>query len=83
MDCNQCGVCCTEISISTQYPGHPNGKPAGVTCQWLDSNKLCMLFNSRFRPAICSSFKADPEICGTNGEEATKLIRWYEKETRP
>ncbi|UNI71439.1 YkgJ family cysteine cluster protein [Burkholderia phage vB_BpP_HN04] len=83
MECHQCGACCTEISISTSYVGHPNGKKAGTRCIWLEADNKCLLFNKPLRPAICSSFQADPEICGTNGEEATKLIRWYEKETRP
>lgn len=83
MECNQCGVCCIEISISTSYVGHIGGKPAGVRCTWLNDNNRCSLFKHPARPLVCSSFQADPAICGTNGEEATKLIRWYEKETRP
>lgn len=84
MDCHQCGACCTEISISSPIPGHPDGKPAGVRCGWLNRvDNLCGLFNSRARPAVCSSFQAEPSICGTNKAEATQRIQWYEKQTQP
>jgi len=84
MECHQCGACCTEISISSPIPYMPNGKPAGKRCDWLDTDtNLCGLFGLPERPAICSSFQADVSICGTNKEEATKLIRWYERETKP
>lgn len=83
MDCHQCGACCTEISISSAIPGMPNGKPAGVRCKWLGTDNLCIMFNNPLRPAVCGSFQADISICGTNKEEATKLIRWYERATQP
>jgi len=77
-----CGTCCIEISISSPiYLHHPEGKPAGVKCGWLNDNGLCDIFGSPNRPAVCSSFQADEEICGKNHEEATKLIRWYEAAT--
>ena len=82
MDCHQCGACCTEISISSPIPGMEQGKPAGVRCPWLDNQNLCMLFDTPQRPAVCSSFQASPDICGTNKSEATQLIRWYERETK-
>ena len=83
MNCNRCGVCCVEISISSPLPGMTNGKPAGVRCPHLDDTGLCRLFQHPERPAVCSSFNASLEICGSNAEEATKLIRWYEKQTSP
>lgn len=84
MDCHQCGACCTEISISSPIPGMPNGKPAGVPCNWLNKiSNLCELFNSPHRPAVCGSFQADMDICGTNHTEATQRIRWYERATQP
>jgi hypothetical protein len=83
MECHQCGACCTEISISTKYAGHPDGKPAGIRCKWLDDTNKCVLFRSPDRPDICSAFQADMDICGTNKQEATQRIRWYEKQTQP
>lgn len=84
MECHQCGACCTEISISTKYAGHPDGKPAGERCIWHNSvDNLCNIFGYPERPTICSSFQADLDICGTNKQEATQRIRWYEKQTQP
>lgn len=82
MNCHMCGVCCTEISMSSAiHIYHPEGKPAGVRCAWLNKQNQCDLFDSPFRPAICSSFPADYFICGTNADEATVGIRWYERKT--
>lgn len=83
MDCHACGACCVEISISSPIPGMPNGKPAGVRCVHLTTDNLCALFSSNLRPAICSSFAADVVMCGSDGTEATKLIRIYEERTKP
>lgn len=83
MDCHQCGACCTEISISSAIPGAPLGKPAGQRCLHLMDNNLCGLFNDPRRPAVCSSFQADLDICGTNYQQAVHRIRWYEKATKP
>ena len=82
MKCHKCGVCCTEISISSALPGMPNGKPAGVPCMHLVGN-LCSLFDSGSRPPICGSFRAEPLVCGTNGTEASILIRRLELQTAP
>lgn len=83
MDCNQCGACCTEISISSPMVGLPFGKPAGVRCPHLKENNLCSLFNSMLRPAVCSSFQANEDICGSNNAESVQKIRWYENATKP
>jgi len=84
IDCHQCGQCCIEISISSAIPGMPEGKPAGVACKWLDKQSmLCKLFKRPERPQICSSFNANSDICGKNGNEAVKLIRMYEAITKP
>ena len=82
MDCNKCGVCCTEISISSSIPvHHEGGKPAGVRCGWLSSDGLCGLFSRDERPAVCSSFEASQEICGSSAADAVSLIRWWEQHT--
>lgn len=77
MECHKCGVCCTEISISSI------NKPAGVRCDALTGAGLCSLFGKPGRPAVCSSFQAEPAVCGSNASDATRLIRWLEKETAP
>ena len=80
MNCNQCGACCVEISISSAIPGMPNGKKAGERCIHLVGN-LCGIFGSHTRPAVCSSFQASYDVCGNSHEEAVSNIRWLEKAT--
>lgn len=82
MNCHQCGVCCTAISISTPIPGMPKGKPAGIPCIHL-SGGLCKLFGKSERPSICSSFQATPDFCGSNATEALQLISQIERLTTP
>ena len=82
VNCNKCGVCCTEISISSAiHIYHPKGKPAGVKCAWLGMDNLCQLFDSPFRPEVCTSFKASKMTCGDNADEAVELIRKLERAT--
>ena len=75
MECQaDCGACCIAISISSHIPGMPYGKPAGVRCiHLLDDNK-CALFNDCSRPKVCDDFKAEPEFCGLNREEAMRIL---------
>lgn len=80
MDCRMCGACCVEISISSPIPGMPNGKPAGVPCVNLVGDR-CGIFGQPDRPAVCSSFPAMPDICGSSREEAVELIRIMELAT--
>jgi Fe-S-cluster containining protein len=79
--CHKCGACCIEISISSPIPGMPEGKPAGVRCIHLDNNNLCRLFCKANRPSICRSFQSNIDILGNNINEATELIRYWEKMT--
>ncbi|WP_440903667.1 YkgJ family cysteine cluster protein [Catenovulum sp. SX2] len=75
MQCNPgCGACCIAPSISSPIPGMPNGKPAGVRCIQLDENNLCKIFGLPERPKVCLQFKADRQICGTNAQQALKII---------
>jgi len=75
MECRTgCGACCIAASISSPIPGMPEGKPAGVRCPHLTDDLRCALFNSPERPAVCSAFKAEPEFCGTNPEEAYRIL---------
>ena len=82
MNCREgCGACCIAPSISTPLPGMPHGKPAGERCLHLSVDYLCGLFGQPERPAVCGAFQADIEVCGSNREEAIKLISWWERMT--
>lgn len=82
MDCRpDCGACCIAPSISSPIPGMPNGKPAGERCVHLSVEWLCGLFGKPERPAVCSAFSADEEVCGTSQAEAIRLIGWWEQAT--
>jgi len=75
MDCREnCGACCIAVSISSPIPGMPEGKPAGVRCIHLDDDYRCALFAQAERPNVCSGFKAEPEFCGNNREEALSIL---------
>ncbi|SJL82785.1 YkgJ family cysteine cluster protein [Vibrio palustris] len=75
MECRLgCGACCIAPSISSPIPGMPNGKPAGVRCIQLNQDNLCQLFGKPERPAVCSQFQADIEICGQTSTQAIAII---------
>jgi hypothetical protein len=59
----------------------PNGKPAGERCLQLSADNLCRIFGQPERPAVCSAFDADPEVCGSSREDAIRLIGWWEQMT--
>lgn len=74
MDCRPgCGACCIAPSISSAIPGMPDGKPAGVRCIQLDDRNHCRIFGDPTRPAVCSSLKPEPDMCG---EDETHAIEW-------
>jgi hypothetical protein len=50
------------------------GKPSGVKCIHLLDDYRCALYNDPSRPAVCSDFKAEPDFCGQNREEALKIL---------
>lgn len=82
MKCREgCGACCIAPSISSPIPGMPNGKAAGERCLQLTPENLCSIFGQPQRPAVCSAFEADPEVCGSSDEEAIRLIGWWEQMT--
>lgn len=82
MKCREgCGACCIAPSISSPLPGMPQGKPAGVRCVHLSAEQLCQLFGQPQRPAVCSDFKADIEVCGNDQVDAIRLIGWWEQMT--
>jgi len=75
MDCREnCGACCISLSISSPIPGMPDGKPAGVRCIHLSEDNKCTIYTYSSRPKICTDFKADPEFCGSDREEAMKIL---------
>lgn len=76
MECRPgCGACCIAPSISSPIPGMPNGKPAGVRCSQLSADERCLIFGDPRRPAVCSSLRPSPEMCGATRAEA---IRYFE-----
>lgn len=84
MECRaQCGACCTAPSITSPIPGMPEGKPAGVRCVQLDDENRCRLFGRPERPAVCSSLKPSPTMCGETREQALAYLTWLEAETKP
>lgn len=83
MECRLgCGACCIAPSISSRFPLHPDGKPAGERCKQLDSNNLCLLFGKPERPDVCHDFKADKWVCGKNASEALVIITDLESHTQ-
>jgi hypothetical protein len=52
----------------------PEGKPVGVKCIHLDGNSRCSLFGDPSRPQVCNDFLPEPEFCGSNREEALKIL---------
>ncbi len=83
MECRKCGACCIALSISSELPGMPDGKPAGVACPHLDGDNLCLIFSSGRRPRVCSEFQPAHDVCGSRREEALELMAAMEEETRP
>lgn len=82
MDCRAgCGACCIAPSISSPIPGMPDGKPAGVRCVQLMDDLRCAIFDSPERPAVCGSFRAMAEMCGTTPEEALGYLAELERAT--
>ena len=84
MECRQgCGACCIAPSISTPLPGMPEGKPAGQRCLHLDASLRCALFGDPRRPAVCATFKPEPQICGESREQAFSILRFMENSDPP
>jgi uncharacterized protein len=82
MNCRPgCGACCIAPSISSSIPGMPKGKAAGERCVQLSVDNYCGLFGKPERPAVCSAFQADVEVCGATREEAIQLLGWLEQST--
>jgi uncharacterized protein len=61
----------------------PEGKPAGVPCVHLTSEFACAIYLDPRRPSCCAALKPAVDICGSNREEALRLIAALELATRP
>ena len=84
MECRRgCGACCIAPSISSPIPGMPNGKPAGVRCIQLTSDKLCAIFGQPERPTCCSGLQASAEMCGDSAQSAIIWLGALETATAP
>lgn len=82
MNCREgCGACCIAPSISSPIPGMPHGKPAGERCVQLSESNLCSIFGQPERPAVCSGFRAEVDTCGSDRDEAIRIIGWLEQMT--
>lgn len=69
-----CGACCIAPSISSAIPGMPGGKPAGVRCIQLTVDNRCAIFGDPRRPPVCSSLRANIEMCGNEASvDATRV----------
>jgi hypothetical protein len=51
-----------------------NGKPAGVRCIHLTDDYKCALFGKPERPEVCKAFRAEVQFCGTNRDEAMRIL---------
>ena len=88
MNCRPgCAACCTAPSIRTPIP-QPDGsaarpKPAGVPCPQLDGDGRCRLFGLPERPAVCTSLRPEPGMCGTTRTHALRYLHTLEAATAP
>jgi uncharacterized protein len=75
MECrSDCGACCIALSISSHIPGMPDGKLVGERCIHLTEDYRCAIYNNPLRPKSCAGFKAEHEFCGSDREEALKIL---------
>jgi len=55
-------------------PGMEGGKPAGVRCIHLTDDLKCLIYTDPLKPKVCDDFKAEPEFCGSDREEALRIL---------
>lgn len=80
---DHCAACCIAPSITSPIPGMPHGKPAGIPCVQLDEQLRCKLFGKPERPAVCTSLRPHPTMCGGNRDQALAMLTELEHATRP
>ena len=61
----------------------PQGKPAGVACVQLAADGRCLIFGLPSRPAVCSSLRPEPAMCGSSRAQALATLQNWERETAP
>ena len=61
----------------------PHGKPAGIRCTQLTEDNRCAIFGRPERPAVCSSLRPEPIMCGTDREHALAYLRAMDDATSP
>jgi Fe-S-cluster containining protein len=49
-------------------------KEAGVRCVHLMDDYRCALFGDASRPKVCSDYEAEPDFCGSDREEALRIL---------
>ena len=59
----------------------PLGKAAGERCAQLDDLNRCRLFGHPERPKVCADFRAEPDICGVDRNEALLTLLHLEEST--
>jgi len=52
----------------------PEGKPAGVRCFHLTPDYRCALWGKPERPDVCNAFRAEPDFCGSDRNEAMSIL---------
>lgn len=52
----------------------PEGKPAGVRCKHLTPDYRCTLWGKPERPDVCNAFRAEPDFCGSDRNEAMSIL---------
>jgi hypothetical protein len=50
------------------------GKPAGTKCINLLDDYKCNIYTNPDKPKVCIDFKAEPEFCGSDREEAMRIL---------
>ncbi|HET6363923.1 MAG TPA: YkgJ family cysteine cluster protein [Nitrospirota bacterium] len=76
-----CGACCIAPSLSSEIPGMPQGKQAGIRCIQLTADNICKIYGMAERPNVCVSYEATEEFCGKNRSDALRLLRELELST--
>jgi uncharacterized protein len=84
MECrSRCGACCIALSISSPIPGMPDGKPVGIRCIHLAEDYRCAIYSHPLRPKSCAGFKAEPEFCGSDRDEALRILYSLSEDPHP
>jgi hypothetical protein len=63
--CDNCGACCTFISINSTLPnGVKFRKPAGTRCEYLTKDSLCEVWGDKKRqPSVCRNILPFNSLC--------------------